>query len=110
MQVTTANLHYSDTIEAEHASGGLYNRVAVRKVDARSGLSCTIKAPAPNCAFLIDSERMKASCANSNCAPSTRPEDDALGIRTVDLAALKNFTAELALLACTPGENYTGGG
>ena len=110
MQVPTANLNYSNTIEAEHASRGLYNRVAVRKVDARSRLSCTIKAPAPNCAFLVDSERMKTSRADSNCAPSTRPENDALGIRAMDLAPLENFTAKLALLACTPGENYTSGG
>jgi hypothetical protein len=110
VQVTTANLNYSNTIEAENASRGLYNRVAVRKVDARSRLSCTIKAPAPNCAFLIDSERMETSRADSNGAPPARPENDALGIGAVDLAPLENFTAKLALLACTPGENYTSGG
>ncbi len=109
MQITTSDLNYLDAVEAKHPSWCLHNRVAVCAVDARTSLPRAVKAPAPDTPVLVDGERVEAPCTDGNCTPPTRPENDALGICSVDLAPLENFTAKLALLARTPGENRASG-
>jgi hypothetical protein len=110
VQVTTAYLDYLDAIEAKHASWCLHNRVAVRKVNACARLPRTVKTPAPDCAFLIDGERVETPRADSNCAPPTGAENDTLRSCAVDLAPLENFAAKLALLARTPGKYHASSG
>jgi hypothetical protein len=102
VQVTAGNLNYLSAIKAEDAARCLYNRVAVRKVDAGAGLSGAVEAPTPHGALLVDGKRVKAAGAYSYSTPPTRAEHDTLRIRAVDFSPLKNFTAELALLARTP--------